>query len=119
MKQLLYCICLFRKSGYSQFNDDRFGRALDKLFEADREHTSTITNQGRIDVGDCVTIERGDSANIRRVSEVHCQAKDTRPSAEHAVEAKECEAAKAAMLDAETTEALEAAVDKVRILCEE
>ena len=80
---------------------------------------SITTEQGRIDVGDCVTVERGESANIRRVSEVHCQVKDTRPSAEHAVEAKECEAAKAAMLDAETTEALEAAVDKVRILCEE
>ena len=77
------------------------------------------TEQGRIDVGDCVTVERSESANIRRVSEVHCQAKDTRPSAEHVAEAKECEAAKAAMLDAETTEALEAAVDKARILCEE
>ena len=80
---------------------------------------SITTEQGRIDVGDCVTVERGDSANIRRVSEVHCQAKDTRPSAEHITEAKECEAAKAAMLDAESTEALEAAVDKARILCEE
>jgi outer membrane lipoprotein SlyB len=80
---------------------------------------SITTEQGRIDVGDCVTVERGESANIRRASEVHCQAKDTRPSAEHVVEARECEAAKAAMLDAETTEVLEAAVDKARVLCEE
>lgn len=77
------------------------------------------TEQGRIDVGDCVTVERGESANIRRVSEVHCQEKDTEPTAEHVAEAKECEAAKAAMLDAETKEALEAAVDKARMLCEE
>ena len=78
-----------------------------------------ITEQGKIDVGDCVTVERGESANIRRVSEVHCQAKHTQASAEHIAEAKECEAAKAAMLAAETTEALNAAVDKARILCEE
>ena len=77
------------------------------------------TEQGHIDVGDCVTIERGESANIRRVSEVHCLAKDARPTAEHVVEARECEAAKAAMLGAETTEALEAAVNKARLLCEE
>ena len=80
---------------------------------------SITTEQGHIDVGDCVTVERGESANIRRVSQVHCQEKDTEPTAEHVVEAEECEAAKAAMLDAETTEALEAAVDKARILCEE
>lgn len=77
------------------------------------------TEQGHIDVGDCVSVERGESANIRRVSEIHCQAKDTEPTAEHVAEAKECEAAKAAMLDAETTEAVEAAVDKARMLCEE
>lgn len=77
------------------------------------------TEQGKIDVGDCVTVERGESANIRRVSEVHCQAKDTQASTEHITEAEECEAAKAAMLGAETPEALEAAVDKARILCEE
>ncbi|MDJ0958834.1 MAG: hypothetical protein QNI91_18345 [Arenicellales bacterium] len=77
------------------------------------------TEQGQIDVGDCVTVERGESANIRRVSEVHCQAKDTQPTEEHVIEATECETAKAAMLDAETTEALEAAVEKARLLCEE
>ena len=78
-----------------------------------------ITEQGKIDVGDCVTVERGESANIRRVSELHCQDKETQASAEHIAEAKECEAAKAAMLEAETAEALNAAVDKARILCEE
>ena len=83
------------------------------------DSVSITTEQGQIDVGDCVTVERGESANIRRVSEVHCQAKDTQPTAEHVAEAEECEAAKAAMLDAETTDALEAAVEKARLLCEE
>jgi hypothetical protein len=77
------------------------------------------TEQGGIDVGDCVTIERGESANIRQVSEVHCQAGHTEPTAEHVAEAKECEAAKAAMLEAETDEALAAAVREARIRCEE
>lgn len=80
---------------------------------------SITTEQGQIDVEDCVTIERGESANIRRVSEVHCQRKDAQPTAEHVVEATECETAKATMLDSETTEALEAALEKARMLCED
>lgn len=88
-----------------------------KLLQGDS--ITITTEQGKIDVGDCVTVERGESANIRRASEVHCQAKDTQASAEHVKEAQECETAKAAMLDAETPEALEAAVDKARMLCEE
>ena len=83
------------------------------------DSVNIATEQGQIDVGDCVTVERGESANIRRVSEVHCQANDTQPTAEHVAEATECEGAKAAMLEAETTEALEAAVEKARLLCEE
>lgn len=83
------------------------------------DSVTITTEQGRIDKGDCVTIERGESANIRRVSEIHCQSTDVQPSAEHVAEAKECEAAKAAMLDAESTEALEKAVKEARILCEE
>jgi outer membrane lipoprotein SlyB len=77
------------------------------------------TEQGGIDAGDCVAIERGESANIRQVSEVHCQAGHTEPTKEHVAEAKECEAAKAAMLEAETDEALAAAVREARIRCEE
>lgn len=83
------------------------------------ESANITTEQGRIDVGDCVTIERGESANIRRVSQVHCQEKDMQASEEHVAEAKECETAKADMLDAETDEALAAAVEKARLLCEE
>jgi outer membrane lipoprotein SlyB len=85
----------------------------------DGENVTITTEQGRINTGDCVTIERGESANIRRVSEVHCQSKDAQPTTEHVAEAKECEAAKAAMLEADTNEALEKAVKEARILCEE
>lgn len=77
------------------------------------------TEQGQIDVGDCVTVERGESANIRRVSSIHCQDDDQQPTAEHIKEAEECETAKAAMLDAETAEDLKVAVDKARVSCEE
>lgn len=85
----------------------------------DGDSVTITTEQGRIDTGDCVTIERGVSANIRRVSEIHCQTKDVQPSAEHVAEAKECESAKAAMLEADTNEALQKAVNEARILCEE
>lgn len=85
----------------------------------DGSSVTITTEQGQIDVGDCVTVERGESANIRRVSQVHCQSRDATPSAEHLKEAGECEAAKAAMLNAETSDALEAAVRKARLLCEE
>lgn len=85
----------------------------------DGSSVTITTEQGQIDVGDCVTVERGESANIRRVSQVHCQSRDATPSDEHLKEAGECEAAKAAMLDAETSDALEAAVRKARLLCEE
>ncbi len=80
---------------------------------------NTTTEQGRIDTGNGETVERGDLANSRRVSEAHCQRRDTAPSAEHLKEAGECDTAKAAILNAETTEALETAVRKARLLCEE
>ena len=87
------------------------------LIEGDS--VSIATEQGHIDVGDCVTVERGESANIRRVSQVHCQDKDTEPTTEHVTEAKECAAGKAAIADAKTDEAIVDAVEKARELCEE
>lgn len=83
------------------------------------ESVDITTEQGRIDVGDCVTIERGESVNIRRVSQIHCQDKDSQASEKHVAEAIECEKAKAAMLEAETDEALAAAVRKARLICED
>ncbi len=103
---------------------NRATRGTNKGFEytvrlSDGRSVSIVTEQGRIDVGDCVAVERGESANIRRVSQVHCESGEGKPSAEHLSEAQECEAAKAAMLDAETTQALEQAVRRARLLCEE
>lgn len=83
------------------------------------DNVSITTEQARIDVGDCVTIERGESANIRRVSQVHCQDKESEATAEHIAEAKECAAAKAAISDTETDEAIVGAVKKARLSCEE
>ena len=83
------------------------------------DSVTITTEQGRIDTGDCVAIERGDMANIRKVSQVHCQAGDKKASAEHITEAKECEAAKAAIDKADTDEAMAAAVKRARLKCEE
>lgn len=85
----------------------------------DGETVEITTEQGQIDVGDCVTIERGESANIRRVSQVHCEGKDAQASEEHITEAQECVTAKAAISDAETDEEIAAAVEKARLRCEE
>ncbi len=103
---------------------NRATRGTNKGFQytvrlSDGRSVSIVTEQGRIDVGDCVAVERGESANIRRVSQVHCESGEGKPSGEHLSEAQECEAAKAAMLDAETTQALEQAVRRARLLCEE
>lgn len=82
------------------------------------DSVSISTEQGRIDAGDCVSVERGEAANIRRVSQVNCQDKDTKPSEELIAEAKECLAAKAAIAEADSDEAIKAAVKKARKLCE-
>ena len=76
------------------------------------------TEQARIDVNDCVTVERGETANIRRASQVNCRDKETKPSEEVIADARECQAAKSAISDAETDDALAAAVKNARKLCE-
>jgi outer membrane lipoprotein SlyB len=84
------------------------------------DSVSISTEQGRIDVGDCVSVERGDSANIRRVSQTHCSDKEMEASEEQISDAKECMAAKSAIAEAaETDEALDAAVENARKKCED
>ena len=77
------------------------------------------TEQGNIRQGDCVSIERGQHANIRPVSSVHCEQQTAEPPAHHASAAKECDLAKQEMVAAESQEELDLAIQKARILCED
>ena len=73
-----------------------------------------------IRIGDCVSIEQGASANIRRVSSYHCETNNTTPIPEHHESAaSNCVTAKNELAKAETDEAITNAAKKVRILCED
>ena len=73
-----------------------------------------------IRTGDCVSIEQGDSANIRRVSSYHCETKNTTSTPEHHKSAaSNCDIAKTELAKAETDDAITNAAKKVRILCED
>lgn len=81
--------------------------------------TSIITTeQDDIRSGDCVSIEQGDYANIRRVSSVHCEVK-TEITVHHASAASDCELAKHELAKADTDDEITMASKKVRILCED
>jgi outer membrane lipoprotein SlyB len=79
------------------------------------------TEQVEIREGDCVAVEQGQNANIRRVSTIHCEP-DIRPElppAHHISAANNCQLAKNELAKAETDAAVNTAAKKVRILCED
>ncbi len=78
-----------------------------------------ITDQTGMRLGDCVSVEQGRSGNIRRVSSVHCEARDAEPTADHRAEAAECAQAKQELANATDEAALDLAVRKARVLCED
>ena len=78
-----------------------------------------ITEPTGTRIGDCVSVEQGRQANIRRVSSVHCEMEDAVPTAAHTAEASACEQAKQGLLDAADEEAMELAIRRIRILCED
>ena len=78
-----------------------------------------ITDQTGMRMGDCVSVEQGRSGNIRRVSSAHCEASDATPTADHQQEANACAAAKDAILAASDDAALDLAIKKARIICED
>ena len=86
--------------------------------------TKVVTESGGIVVGDCVTVELGRTANIRRVSSVYCEHRSheamTHPIVQAHIqeEAAECHAAKNMALQATTAEATDIALKKVRVFCE-
>ncbi len=75
------------------------------------------TEKHDIVVGDCVVLEQGQCANIRRVGGINCQLKQ---QPEHHVSAADnCQKAKNELNNARDNEAVENAVIKVRMLCED
>jgi outer membrane lipoprotein SlyB len=81
---------------------------------------SITTEQVDIREGDCVSVESGDYANIRRVSSIHCEAKSkSNPPEHHVTGASDCQSAKNELTKAQTDDAVELAVKKVRVLCED
>ena len=86
---------------------------------------AVITDHHNIAVGDCVAVEQGRHANIRRVSSVMCNdlTDTSRPSyapvhEANVNEAEECEQAKREVLNAQTEEAINLAHMRMRALCE-
>lgn len=72
--------------------------------------------------GDCVAVERGNTSNIRRVSDAFCQTEFEIPQQYvlgQAVEASECAAAKQELLNATDEAAIRVAGLKMEILCED
>jgi outer membrane lipoprotein SlyB len=82
-----------------------------------------LTDQREIHTGDCVVVEEsGGMANVRRVSETMCEPESQSVveelRAELQEEAAECIAAKEELLAAETDEAMDRALRKMSILCD-
>lgn len=77
------------------------------------------TEQQDIRPGDCVSVEQGQYSNIRRVSSVNCEPPHDPPPAHHVSSSNNCDLAKNELAEANTDNAVELAVKKVRILCED
>ena len=82
-----------------------------------------VTEQRDIAAGDCVAVEQGAHANIRRVSSSMCSTDESHPAydAMHGstqAEAAQCQRAKQELVNASTAEATDIAYKKMRALCE-
>jgi outer membrane lipoprotein SlyB len=78
------------------------------------------TEQADIRLDDCVSVEQGQYANIRRVSAIHCDGSGFGSAPEHHVSISNyCDSAKAELTNAETDDQIEFAMKKVRTLCED
>lgn len=84
-----------------------------------------VTEHHDIQRGDCVSVEQGKHANLRRVSAVMCNsvASTSHPAysslhQQNVDEAAECEQAKQEVLDAKSEQEVSVAHQKMRALCE-
>ena len=84
---------------------------------------SVVTDQKDIDAGDCVSVEQGDHANIRRVSSSYCNTPASHPAYPdmHAHVTRisaDCAAAKQQLLKATTEQETNIAYKKMQALCD-
>lgn len=84
-----------------------------------------VIESGGIDVGDCVSVEQGKTANVRRVSSVYCEEPEHESLHNHPhvhaaayEDAAECHSAKEIALHAKTEKEVDLALKKVRAFCE-
>lgn len=82
-----------------------------------------VTEQTDLAVGDCVAVEQGEHANLRRVSSVMCTTPASHPAyapmhAAATQAATACHQAKQDLLSAQTQSDTDIALRKVRALCE-
>ncbi len=82
--------------------------------------TDYITENGFFREGDCVSVERREHANLRRVSDALCESppRTREVIQKREQEANQCHDAKDQVLEAVTQEEIEQAARKVRILCQ-
>ena len=87
---------------------------------------TVVTDQTQVRVGDCVNVEQAGSgtANVRRVSEALCEAAlagqvDEQLRADMSREADMCLQAKERMMEADSDEAFEVAMRRVKFLCDD
>ena len=97
---------------------DRLGYSY-RLRFMNGDTSNFITEKGYLQTGDCVSVERGDYANIRRVASLLCAGSQTAVvDQKHTREAAQCHKAKEQLLAASTDDEIEAAARKVSIICE-
>lgn len=97
---------------------DRLGYSY-RVRYMDGSTSNFITEKGYLQTGDCVSVERGQYANIRRVAPLLCA--DGRTAAvdqKYIREAEQCHLAKEQLLTAATNDEIEIASRKVAIICE-
>jgi hypothetical protein len=90
----------------------------------DGGESKIVSETGDIRQGDCVAVEYGQSANVRRVSNAYCDSDmevaraDAAVSAQAQQAAADCHAAKQVALQAKTEAEMDVALKKVRLFCE-
>lgn len=84
-----------------------------------------VTDQTQVRIGDCVNVEQagGGTANVRRVSDALCEAAFSNSVDEDLhtymqYEADMCQNAKERLMEAETDEAFDVAMRRVKFLCD-
>lgn len=84
-----------------------------------------VSESKEITAGDCVSVEQGETANIRRVSSVYCEEPDhealRHPHVRAAAyeDAAECHTAKEMAMHATTEKEVDIALKKVRVFCDD